>query len=259
MQSSDSRNPQSTKLKICYWNIHGTKSKSIQNKLCDTEFLENLANSDIVALSELHTESTDISLPGYKLVKQKIRVKKHKGPKISGGLAIFIKEHLYDLAHVIPNTSENSIWLKLKQKSPNSSDLYFGTFYVSPDNAQNKTKKRGSKNKMKTDLFELLNEEINKFRNKGTILIKGDLNARTGRTEDFIRHDKFDKDLDIENDYNLPLRNSEDTTTNTRGNELLDFCKTNDCVIVNGRKIGDIFGKYTSHQWNGSSLVDSWP
>ena len=60
----------------------------------------------------------------------------------------------------------------------------------------------------------------------------------------------------IENDYNLPTRNSEDSSMNTRGNELLDFCKTNDYLIVNGRKLGDIFGNYTSHQWNGSSVVD---
>ena len=43
-------------IKICYWNIHGTKSEIIQNKLLDTEFINKLNNSDIVALSELHTE-----------------------------------------------------------------------------------------------------------------------------------------------------------------------------------------------------------
>ena len=90
MQASASAVTQHTKLKICYWNIHGTKSKLIPNKLCDEEFLGKLADSDIVALSELHTEDTDVALPGYKLLKQKKREKKHKGPKISGGLAIFI-------------------------------------------------------------------------------------------------------------------------------------------------------------------------
>ena len=27
-------------------------------------------------------------------------------------------------------------------------------------------------------------------------------------------------------------------------------------IITNGRKIGDLFGKFTSHQWNGSALND---
>ena len=40
------------------------------------------------------------------------------------------------------------------------------------------------------------------------------------------------------------------------GNDLLDFCKADDYLIINGRKVGDISGKHTSHQWNGSSLVD---
>ena len=74
----------STNLKICYWNIHGSTSSVVPDKFGDSEFLEKLADSDIVALSELHTERTDISLPGYKLLKQKIRDKKHKGPKIGG-------------------------------------------------------------------------------------------------------------------------------------------------------------------------------
>ena len=34
------------------------------------------------------------------------------------------------------------------------------------------------------------------------------------------------------------------------------MCKSLDFLIVNGRKSGDIFGKFTSFQWNGSSTVD---
>ena len=46
-------------IKICYWNIHGTKSEMIENKLLDAEFIQKLKNSDIVALSELHSEEKD--------------------------------------------------------------------------------------------------------------------------------------------------------------------------------------------------------
>ena len=54
----------------------------------------------------------------------------------------------------------------------------------------------------------------------------------------------------------MPPRNSEDKNDNPRDDELLDFCKTNDFAIIDGRKIGDLFGKYTSHQYNGSSVID---
>ena len=51
-------------------------------------------------------------------------------------------------------------------------------------------------------------------------------------------------------------RNSEDRKTFPRGDSLLNLCKSLDFLIVNGRKSGDIFGKFTSSQWNDSSVVD---
>ena len=60
---------QNESIKICYWNIHGTKSEMIKNKLLDAEFIQKLKNSDIVALSELHSEEKDPFIPGYILKK----------------------------------------------------------------------------------------------------------------------------------------------------------------------------------------------
>ena len=51
--------------------------------------------------------------------------------------------------------------------------------------------------------------------------------------------------------------NSEDKGhIDTRGKDLIDLCSGNDLRIVNGRTSGDIFGKKTCFQYNGSSLVD---
>ena len=75
------KNGENEEIKICYWNIHGAKSEMIKNKLLDTEFIEKLKNSDIVALSELHTEEKDPFIPGYILKKQKIRKKRTKVQK----------------------------------------------------------------------------------------------------------------------------------------------------------------------------------
>ena len=112
------------------------------------------------------------------------------------------------------------------------------------------------KNRTKTDFFASLNEEINTFKHRGIVLVQGDLNARIGKELDFIESDKFDEDFGIENFSNHPRRNSEDTKVNQRGKELLDLCKVNDLLITNGRKVGDLFGKFTSHQYNGSALND---
>ena len=82
------------------------------------------------------------------------------------------------------------------------------------------------------------------------------MNARTGVEQDFLAFDKFDTSESPDNTSEQCCRNSEDKTINKRGKELLDICKVNDLLITNGRKVGDIFGKFTSHQWNGSALND---
>ena len=236
-------------IKICHWNIHGKKSPIIDDKLSDMEFIMQLGNCDYVVLTEIHSDEKDLHIPGYKLLKHKIRSKTHKGPKISGGIAAFAKENLEQSINVVPDTDENSIWVKIKSKNVSVSDLYIGTYYISP-----KTRKNN------TNLFELLNDEIKRFKGKGDILIQGDFNARVGDENDFICYDQFlDNLFDIlpsNNNQSPTYRNSEDKHTNPRGFELLDFCKTNEFLIVNGRKIGDLFGKYTSNQHNGSSAID---
>ena len=76
--------------------------------------------------------------------------------------------------------------------------------------------------------------------------MQGDLNVRTSTLPDYIIKDKTDENFCIEN-HETPLsRNSEDTNTCARGSSLLDACKSLDLLIVNGRKVGDIFGNYTS-------------
>ena len=150
---------------------------------------------------------------------------------------------------VLPNKNEDSIWIKLKKDHcKESKDIFIGTYYVSPANNKKSSKK--------IDFFTTLNEEINLYRKKGVVLVQGDLNARTGSEKDFIEYDKFDEVFGIENHSNQNMRNSEDQNINPRGKELLDLCKLNDILIINGRKIGDLFGSSTSHQWNGSSVVD---
>ena len=182
--------------------------------------MAKLENSDIVALTELHTEEKDLFIPGYQLLKQKIRKKTHKGPKISGGIAVFSKENIFDSTHVIPNTNENSVWIKLKNRSPDIKDLFIGSYYVSPANKKDKL-----------DFLKLLHEESKLFQGKGDIIIQGDFNGRTGQKNDFIQPGAFLDDLfggsSKELSDFLPPRNSEDNYSNARGEELLDFCRSN--------------------------------
>ena len=125
-------------LKICYWNIHGWTSKIVGNKLIDPEFLQKISKFDIVALSELHCENK-VSLPGYKNVDQKIREKNYQGPKIAGGIGVFVKEMYAEMIELVPNKNPDSIWVKIKKGySGEDDDIYIGSYYVSPEGKKNK-------------------------------------------------------------------------------------------------------------------------
>ena len=55
-------------LNLAYWNIHGSTSKEVGNKLGDSDFLKNISKDHIVGLAELHADK-NVSLTGYKLLK----------------------------------------------------------------------------------------------------------------------------------------------------------------------------------------------
>ena len=234
---------------VGYWNVHGHKSQYIGDKLCDSDFLNLLLDKDIVGLGELHAEGK-VCLPGFINKKQKFREKYFKGPKIAGGLAIFVREEIDHLVQVVENSNEDSIWVKIKkEKHDGKNDIYIGTYYISPTSNKDRSKKN-------YDFFAAVNEEVEHFSRKGLVLVQGDFNCRVGTELDYVGHDKSDLELGLDNFDNQIMRNSEDKTCNDRGKDLLDICKLNDFLILNGRMTGDVFGKLTSHNWNGSSIVD---
>ena len=87
----------------------------------------------------------------------------------------------------------------------------------------------------------------------------GDLNSRVSRKPDFIPNDKdtqiFDNQF-YEADQTDLGRCSQDTSSNTQGTKLLEFCIGNKMRILNGRTLGDLEGKFTCHRPTGSSVVD---
>ena len=231
-------------LRILYWNIHGINSRVIGEKNTDQEFLKITQQYDIVCLSELHTDKA-ISLPGFVTKKQKFRKKQHKGPKIGGGIAVYIKQDIAKNFHLLPNNNNSdSIWLTTNP--PNEKPTRIGFFYCSPENG-------------KFNFFDTINGELESFGQELDTHIFGDFNARTRDEQETLSVDKFDEELGINTNIHEPppRRNSEDMKIiNKRGKELLDICKVNDLVIANGRTIGDLWGSYTCHQKTGSSVVD---
>lgn len=120
--------------------------------------------------------------------------------------------------------------------------------YIPPENS----------NYFDSEIFDQIEHDVDKYSNKGNIILLGDLNARTGKQTDivskegntFTKNDCSDLSLD-------PChRNNFDNNINSHGKRLLDVCKMFDLKILNGRSHGDSLGNATYHGKNGISVVD---
>ena len=235
------------KLKFCSWNIQGYNSRQFGNKFEDEEFLKCFEGIDFIGLMEthVHTEVLEkMNIPCYErlhYINETKNLRSHTAPR---GIAVFVKENLVELFQLIKTDNKDVIWVKMKkERTGGDRDIYMG--YLNPSNAVETDKK-----------ITKLTEEIINFQQKGDVMIMGDLNAKTGNLDDTISPDKSDELFDLIINEPPPKRNSQDNAINSRGNDLLDMCRSLDLNIINGRKTGDLFGKYTCFKWNGNSLVD---
>ena len=237
------------KLNFCSWNIHGYNSRLIGNKFYDEEFLKLFEKEDFVGIMETHVHDQildKMNIPGFHRLSVKNRTKNLKSNTASGGIAVFIREHLMKIFTVVEMENEDAIWVKMgKEVIGGERDLYIGTCYFSPSKGAERERE-----------IAKLTENIIYLNNKGSVIIIGDLNAKIGTLDDTITPDKFDEGFDITIGKPPPRRNSQDNAVNARGNEMLDMCKSLDINIINGRKTGDLFGSYTCFKYNGNSVVD---
>ena len=237
-------------IKHCFWNIQGYKSQIIGNKLLNKDFLDEVKGTDFVGLAETHIHDqvlSELDIPGYDRKHYKCRKAHSNGKCGSGGIAIFCKPDLSKHVNIAHNAHDDVIWIKIgRAVYGGSEDTYLGTCYIPPNGNKESTAKS----------FEKLGEEVAKFQSRGRVILQGDFNARINMENDTIVPDKYDEHLGISFTA-IPPRNSEDTgEINIRGAELLNMCKALNMTILNGRKSGDLFGKYTSIHWNGKAVVD---
>ena len=160
----------------------------------------------------------------------------------SGGTAFIIRNNL--LNHITFGKSKSKLiqWLIIDKRVFNSDhDIFCANLYIPPI---------GTKYASDDPYLEIQNELFENCRNLNYLIIFGDFNSRTGQsadytiTDDFISNIQDDSILSNENmnilykvqQCKLPLeRRSADPTTNTYGLQMLEFCKSNDLFILNGR------------------------
>ena len=223
------------------------------NKTSDDIFIKHIRNNDIICLSETHYGTDDdISFDGYSCFKL-CRKKNKNVNRYFGGIAILYKTHLKEGIKFLSHKNDDYVWVKLSKTFFGLENDHFLCYaYIPPENSPYYQKRQ-------QDTLDYIESDIQKYSSFGSILLCGDLNARTGIKEDFVSQDEnsiIQDDIYYDLDDNINQRKSEDKITCSRGTKLLEICISAKLRILNGRKLGDSLGKYTCHKSCGSSVND---
>lgn len=247
---------------IGIWNISGLKSK-LEGICYDVEhnsFIEFLRNFDILCFLETWADTfNQFNLDGYTCYES-IREKHSRAFRNSGGLAVFVKKHIYDIFQVkrLKSASENLIWLKFEVKTAlwdYGFNFIVGFVYMSPE---------GSSIHSEENLFQIIEQEIAVFKDSyfnHKYIVGGDFNAYTNTYPDYVQFDSVSyviENNDYIEDMAPPNRcNLDNRDLNSYGKALLDMCKTTGLRIINGRFGKDIhMGNFTCITGNSASVID---
>lgn len=245
---SSTCNVPTDKLKILSLNCCG-----IKQKLNYPEFKNFVANYDILCFQETKTDDLDtLHLDGFEFhMKNRFKC----GKKCSGGITLAYKKELCKDIFIHKTDIEFVLWFEISKTITNTDkNIIVGNVYIPPENSKYSNK----------DVFSLLEIEMqNMLTNNKHVILAGDFNARTGtRTEiHSVLHESMDRFNEIfeesQSEFNLTLesieRNNVDKIQNCYGKLLLEMCKSNNLLIVNGRLGDNISGKVTC---KGTSTVD---
>jgi len=227
----------------------------LAQKLADPDFLDILYDYDVILLSETwiskHTD-LNLNINDYTCT----HLYGNKSPNVrkgrySGGISIYIKNHLKNQVEIIEKNQCGIVWLKLKSNLfDHNEDVYFCNVYIPPINST-------VLDQYGINLFDQIEIGIEKYKNLGKIYLSGDFNSRTADECDTINFDRYlDNNDQMPNYSDIPLRVNKDHVIDAYGRQLLSLCKTTDLIIANGRLPNDKSGEYTFQNNNGSSTVD---
>jgi len=238
--------------KITCYNIQGMFSSAFGEKTTNPDFVNIVYSSDIIILLETwcRLDSKICTPPNYR----ELRIPSIKQPNIkngrdSGGIIVWFKDHLWHYIQPVKK-GKTHIWLKLqKELLCLDEDMYLCATYIPPYESPYYNE----------DIFPTLQSEIVYFQSLGSVLLMGDLNARTGKEADYITSDG-DKYINNSHIYQrkhfTKARQNYDNTINRHGKQVLQLCKSLGLYIVNGRTKGDSLGRFTYCSSLGSSAVD---
>ena len=164
---------------------------------------------------------------------------------MSGGISVLFKKE-FETFLSIEKQTKNFLWCRIDCTILNQTkDIFVCGVYIPPEMSPY----------FDEEIFEELENDILNFSKKGNIMLLGDFNARTSNLKDFVSKEgnTFINDIS-ETSFEPKPRESFDNSTNQHGKSLIEICKNCNMRILNGRTLGDSFGKPTSHHKNGTSV-----
>lgn len=125
-------------LEIGSWNINGIFQNVGLNKvskLTDNDFLQQIHNLDIFALSETHTgPEQEISLKNFTSYSSTRTISKNC--RYYGGLTVFIKKRIKPGVKLISLNNPETIWIKLEKSFFDlEKDIFVAFVYIPPQNS----------------------------------------------------------------------------------------------------------------------------
>lgn len=237
------------KLLIGSQNING----GLNAKCKYVDFVNVVKKFDLFCIQETWLQEQQcFNIPGYHFYRSD-RKKHKRARRGSGGVVILFKNKLQHGLEKITSQSSDILWARLDHTYFGlDRDIYLACCYIPPHNSPVHTDQ---------NVFEILNEEIAHLSNMGDIMLVGDFNSRIGNQTEYVsEHIETDNFLDIDSISRdplvLPPRYSEDGQRNEFNKKFMNLINDSDLRILNGRVLGDLQGKFTCHEHNGSSVVD---
>ncbi|KAF5338837.1 hypothetical protein D9757_014693 [Collybiopsis confluens] len=200
--------------------------------MLDPEFRSMLAKYDVILMQETHLSPEDeealVKLKGYVFLVQS-RQTAEAWEKQHGGVCAFVRKGISVSKSLM--SSPDILVLDLER-------LWIINAYILPEGSRfsHFTEVAPEEKLLETVRLCGLVDSTKK------IVIATDANARTASESAMLDH---------------PQRVSKDLIKNARGNRLLSLCKESNLVIINGTDLEmPQQGSFTSHQHNGSAVVD---
>lgn len=172
----------------------------------------------------------------------------------SGGIAVYFKTYLSNLIQLVKINTSGILWFKLITRER---DLFIGVCYIPPEGSS--VYRCTNSPLFQLDFFDILDVDIQTYSTLGDIYLCGDLNSRTGVCPDYVDDINLSRfiDVPVTDNFDIPVRKSDDKIVNAYGHRLLSLCKENSLHITNGRLEP---GRCTYHcvgrGHQGSSVVD---